>query len=132
MAVTAIVPTQLATEVASATLPAATHCIVASATVDGWEIALGTLGVEDKLIIRVLGDASGGNVSVVAGSRPPAVQAIKGVYTFAIGASEEKFLVVDGSRHYKVGGKINVTSDDAGTKLGAFIMPAGINGGFNF
>ncbi len=130
MAVTAVTPTRLVAGTPTTTLPTSGGQ-TATSTTDGWSIALGSRGTTEQLYVVLLDDGSGCTVTVYAGDRNPgpAQLAAKGDDTFAMAASETFYYAFEPGRHEQDNNTIQMASSDAGTKLLAFLMPIGIDGG---
>ena len=128
MAVTAITPIQLVLNVASADLPDAAGT-VATTPSDGWTITPGAGVPIDKLIFRLLADASGDTVTFLAGDKPPSELAGLGNLAVVLAASDVKQIVIEAARFMQDDATIRVTCVDAGTSLICFAMPKGALGG---
>lgn len=128
MATTAVTPTQLVAGTVSADI-LDSDGVVADTPSDGWAIALGANGNTDKLIIRLVADATGDTAVVTAGDRPPAELAGKGSLSITLAASDARWIVLESGRHEQNDNTIVITCTDTGTKCLALLMPKGIGGG---
>lgn len=98
--------------------------LVATTVADGWEIqppSGETMG--ERLIFRLIADASGDTFTFTAGDRYPAQRADLGNMTVTLAASEVKYICIETSRFLQNDGKIIVTCTDAGSILLAMMLP---------
>lgn len=121
MATTAITPTELVINTASADILDGDGD-AATTPADGWVIAAAGLG-GDRLLLKFLADASGDTVTIVAGDRPPSQRAGLGDLEITLAASDVKYVCVEASRFLQDDGSIHATCTDAGTTCKAFIIP---------
>lgn len=127
MAVTVVTPTRLVAGSFSADI-LVTDGIVATSQTDGWSIALGSRGFAAALLVVLLDDGSGANLTVVAGDSNAPLRA-KGNLTKVMAASDCFWFTPESGRFEQDDNTINIISDDAGTKCIAFLMPVAILGG---
>lgn len=128
MSVTAITPKQLVTNTPSDDL-LDSNGTAAGTPADGWSIALGSQGVVEKLLIKLLADGSGDTVTFLAGDNPPSLTAGKGDLDVVLAASDVRYLVLEAGRFLHDDNTIKATCTDAGTTILAFLMPVGVGGG---
>lgn len=126
-ATTAITPTALALNTASASLPDSSGT-AATTPSDGFVIAmaagdLGGKGTPESLLIKMVADSDGDTVTFAAGDNPPAMRKGLGSLAVVLTASQVKYVVLEGSRFLQDDGTILATCTDTGTKLAAFGMP---------
>lgn len=112
MATTAITVEQLTTNTRSADLPfiagsGSGNAIVATSTTDGFVISPATGGVMDERLVIILGsDGSGGDFVFKAGDRYPAQRADLGDLTITLAANDGRVVIVETSRFLKNDGTI--------------------------
>ena len=98
--------------------------LVATTPADGWEISPPsgeTMG--ERLILRLIADATGDTAVVKAGDRYPAQRADLGDMNVVLAASDVRYIAIETSRFLQNDGKIIVTCTDAGTILLAMMLP---------
>lgn len=131
MAVVVVTPTNFAVSVASATLPSSAG-VVTTTNSDGWSVTIPRRGSTDKLILLFLDSGATDSITVKKGDyKPgPAFLANKGDLTFALAASETKYLVLESGRFEQDDDTVTITCTGANTtKLSAFTMPYAQGGG---
>jgi hypothetical protein len=121
MATTAITPTPLVIDTASADIVDGDGT-VATTPADGWVIAA-PVGPDVDVILKFLADASGDTVTVVAGDRPPSQRSGLGNLSITLAANDVKYVMVEKSRFLQDDGTILATCTDAGTTCYAFTIP---------
>lgn len=124
MATTALTPTILVMDTASADLADATCTDVATAA-DGWTIAAGLAHSGDRLLLKFVDDGSTATITVVAGDRPPSQRANLGNLSISMAASDVKYVCVDPARFVQSDGTILVTTDNESERMSAFLIPKG-------
>lgn len=129
MATTTVTPTRLTNAFSADIL--VTDGITATSQTDGWAIALGSRGTTEQLLVVLLDDGSGANLTVKAGDRSPgpAQLAGKGDLTKVMAASDCFWYCPEPGRFEQDNNTIQIVSDDAGTKCIAFLLPVGYEGG---
>ena len=128
MSTTAITCELLAVNVRSSDLAAvgggSGNGIVATTPTDGWVVSPPSGQQFDARLMFILyADASTDTFTFVAGDRYPAQRADLGNMTVAMGALDERHIVVETSRFLQDNGTILVTATDAGSALTALMMP---------
>lgn len=128
MATTAVTCELLTLNTRSTDFPAAgagsANNLVATTPADGWVVSppsSETMG--ERLIFRLIADASGDTVTFTKGDRYPAQRADLGDMDVTLAASDVRYIAVETSRFLQNDGTIVVTCTDAGTILLAMMLP---------
>jgi len=130
MAVTEITPTELEINTKSADILDADGT-VATTPAHGWQINAGGMN-GDRLLLKVLADASGDTVVFTQGVRPPSQRADLGAtgteiddggLDLTLAASDVRYICVEISRFGDDEGHIHCVCTDAGTSCKAFLLP---------
>lgn len=121
MAVTAVTPTVLAVNTVSADILDADGTVATTPT-DGWSVDLaGHSG--QRVLVKLLADASGDTVTFTAGDRPPSQRSGLGSLAVVLAASDVRYIVIEQSRFLHDDGTFKATCVDAGTSMRVFILP---------
>lgn len=127
MAVTTITATRLAVDTASADI-LDSDGTVASVVGDGWDFVIPATGKVSQLLIRIVADGSGDTVVFTAGDKPPAEQAFLGNKSLVLAASDAIWFQPS-SRFLQNDNTVHAYCADTGTKVYAYLMPLGFDGG---
>ena len=125
MAVTVITTELLVRSTRSADLPfiaggGTANAIVATSTTDGWEIAPPSgLSFDERLIIILGSDGTGGDVVFKAGDRGPAQRVDLGDATITLAANDGRVVHIETSRFLQNDGKIIAIPTTTGLVLTA-------------
>lgn len=113
--------------VTALTLDAGTDLITGEAIDDSVDAAIDAEGNTDGLLIWVSNtDSAEWDVTIVAGTTQEAVRAGVGDLTYAVGAGEEAFIVIEGARFVQDDGEIYVNYEDGMTGfIAAYRLPDG-------
>lgn len=122
MADTAVTPTTLAIDVASADILDAGGTAIGTASTDTFAIAAG--GEAGRhIVLKFLVDASGDTITIKAGDRPPSQRVDLGDLTITMAANDVRYIVIETARFLQDDGTIRVDCTDDGTTCKAFILP---------
>ena len=101
------------------------NAIVATSTTDGWEIAppSGQEFANDRLVIVLGSDGTGGTVTFKAGDRYPAQRADLGDLVITLAANDGRIVPIETSRFLRNDGKIIAIPSTTGLVLTAFMLP---------
>ena len=125
MATTAITCELLVRSTRSADLPfiaggGSANAIVATSTTDGWVISPPSgLAFDERLIIILGSDGTGGDVVFKAGDRYPAQRIDLGDLTITLAANDGRVVHLETSRFLKSGGTITAIPTTTGLVLSA-------------
>jgi hypothetical protein len=121
VAITTIVPVDLAVNVVSADLPDAGMTAITDGAGLGAEVDLSSYG--GRIALFKIEDSTGDDFTFVAGDRPPSHRIGLGDLVVAMAAADVKFLVLEISRFLQDDGKIlfNVAGNDGSCSV--FILP---------
>lgn len=98
--------------------------IVATTPADGWVISPPSGQVlGERLVLRLIADASGDTVVIKAGDRYPAQRVDLGDMNVTLAASDVRYIAIETSRFLQNDGTILVTCTDTGTILTAIMLP---------
>ena len=98
--------------------------VVADTPSDGWVISPPSGQVlGERLILRLIADATGDTVVITAGDRYPAQRADLGPMSIVLAASDTRFISIETSRFLQNDGTIIVTCTDTGSALTALMLP---------
>ena len=128
MATTAITTELLTTNTRSADLPflaggGTANAIVATSTTDGWVISPPSgLAFDERLVIILGSDATGGDVVFKAGDRYPAQRVDLGDLTIVLAASDGRVLNIETSRFLQNDGTIVAIPTTTGLVLTAVMQ----------
>ena len=128
MATTAITTELLTTNTRSADLPflaggGTANAIVATSTTDGWVISPPSgLAFDERLVIILGSDATGGDVVFKAGDRYPAQRVDLGDLTIVLAASDGRVLNIETSRFLQNDGTIVAIPTTTGLVLSAVMQ----------
>lgn len=129
MATTAITTELLTVNTRSADLPfiaggGTANAIVATSTTDGWVISPPSgLAFDERLVIILGADGTGGDVVFKAGDRYPAHRVDLGDLTIVLAANDGRVLSIETSRFLKSGGTITAIPTTTGLVLSAVMLP---------
>tara|TARA_R110000765_G_scaffold41654_1_gene88571 strand:+ start:297 stop:695 length:399 start_codon:yes stop_codon:yes gene_type:complete len=129
MAITAITSELLTLNTRSADLPfiaggGSANAIVATAAADGWEISPASGEQFDERTVLILGsDGSGGTCTFNAGDRYPAQRADLGTLVITLAANDGRVVAVEMSRFMKNTGIVVCIPSTTGLVMTAVTLP---------
>ena len=123
MADVAVTPTALVTHTISADILDADGVAIASASANVFAIAAGGLA-GGRLLLKFFDDGRSDTVVILAGDRPPSQRVDLGDLSFAMAASDCRYIVIEAGRFLQDDGTIRVTCGDDGMECKAFTLPA--------
>ena len=123
MADIAITPTVLVTDTASADILDADGVAISNASANTFAIAAGGLA-GGRLLLKFFDDGSTDTITILAGDRPPSQRVDLGNLTFAMVASDCKYILIEAGRFLQDDGTIRVTCTTNGMECKAFTLPA--------
>lgn len=100
------------------------NAVVASPAADGWIIRPPTGEVFDERLVLILGsDGSGGTITFNGGTRYPAQRADLGDMVITLAADDGRVIVIETSRFTKVNGTIIAIPSTTGLVMTAIQLP---------
>ena len=124
MAATTLTPIVLTMDTVSADLPDASGTVAATPA-DGWTCDV-TGYKANRILFKLLADASGDTVVFNAGDYPPAARKGLGSLSIVLAANDVKFVCVEAARFMQSDGTITAYCADAGTMAWCFILPLAV------
>ena len=123
MADIAITVTALAINTVSADILDADGTTISTASANTFAIAAGGLA-GGRLLLKFFDDGSTDTITILAGDRPPSQRVDLGNLSFAMGAADVRYILIEAGRFLQDDGTIRATCTTNGMECKAFTLPA--------
>lgn len=125
MAKTTVTPIQLSRDTATAD-HADANATAISVGADGWQV-LDSEGVAgNRMVFKFVTGAAGATITILAGTKPPSMNAGKGNLAITLAANDVKYVAIDQSRFRQADGSIQGLSSANAESMSVFILPRDI------